>query len=99
VEEATSLSKSVRTKSSSQSSQSKSKSKSIHSNLEAVEYDEPISLSPFQDMGITLGVMAMCNKLDLTNAKIIKYARYVLYIYIYMYTYLILRLDLRESIL
>lgn len=50
-------------------------------------------------MGITLGVMAMCNKLDLTNAKIIKYARYVLYIYIYMYTYLILRLDLRESIL
>jgi hypothetical protein len=41
------------------------------------EYDEPLALSPMQDMGITLGVMIMCNKLDLTNTKIIRFARYV----------------------
>ncbi len=58
-----SLSKSVKNK-------SKSKSKDV-------VYDEPVSLSPFQDMGVTLGVMLLCNKLDLTDKKIIKYARYV----------------------
>ena len=41
------------------------------------EYDEPLVLSPMQDMGITLGVMIMCNKLDLNNTKIIRFARCV----------------------
>jgi hypothetical protein len=41
------------------------------------KYDDPLSLSAMQDMGVTLTVMLLCNKLDLTNAKIIKYARYV----------------------
>ncbi len=39
------------------------------------DYDDPISLSPMIDMGVTLGIMVLCNKLDLTNTKIIRYAR------------------------
>ena len=54
----------------------KRKSSSSSRDVE-VEYDEPIALTPIQDMGITLGVMVLCNKLDLTNTKVIKYARYV----------------------
>ena len=56
---------------SSSSSSSSSKSKSI------IEYDEPLSLSPLTDMGVTIGVMVLCNKLDLSNTKIIRMARYV----------------------
>ena len=55
----------------------KSKSKAKAKVVENVVYDEPLSLSPIQDMGVTLGVMLLCNKLDLTNTKIIRYARYV----------------------
>jgi len=44
-------------------------------------YDDPLSLSAMQDMGVTLGVMLLCNKLDLTNAKIIKYARFAFIAY------------------
>lgn len=39
-------------------------------------YDEPLAVSPMQDMGITLGVMVLCKKLDLTQPKIIKMARF-----------------------
>ena len=53
----------------------KSNRKTVH--VEEVLYDEPLALSAIQDMGITLGTMLVCNKLDLSNAKIIKYARYV----------------------
>jgi hypothetical protein len=56
----------------------KRKSSSSSRDVE-VEYDEPIALTPMQDMGITLGVMVLCNRLDLTNTKVIKYARYVPY--------------------
>lgn len=60
-------------------SQAKSLSSSVKAKAsktsEAVEYDEPLSLSSLQDMGVTLAVMLLCNKLDLTNTKIIKYAR------------------------
>ncbi len=53
-----------------------SNSASVASNTKSIiEYDEPLSLSPLTDMGITLGVMVLCNKLDLTNTKIIKMAR------------------------
>lgn len=53
-----------------------STSASVTSNTKSIiEYDEPLSLSPLTDMGITLGVMLLCNKLDLTNTKIIKMAR------------------------
>ena len=54
-----------------------SKSKTKEGDLE-VKYDEPLALSPIQDMGVTLGVMVLCNKLDLSDVKIIKYARYVI---------------------
>ena len=50
-------------------------SSSSSNNQVKEEYDEPISLSPMIDMGITLGVMVLCNKLDLTNTKIIRMAR------------------------
>lgn len=45
-------------------------------------YDEPLSLAPLQDMGITLGVMFACNKLDLTNTKIIKIGRFAFIAYV-----------------
>jgi len=45
-------------------------------------YDEPLTLSPMTDMGVTLGVMVLCNKLDLTNTKIIKIARFAFIAYI-----------------
>lgn len=51
----------------------KSKAKSTNTNNEG--YDDPLSLAPLQDMGITLGVMFACNKLDLTNTNIIKIGR------------------------
>jgi hypothetical protein len=57
-----------------------SKTKREHLQKNAIgntQYDEAFALSPMQDMGITLGVMVMCNKLDLTNTKIIRFARYV----------------------
>lgn len=44
--------------------------------LDDKEYDEPFAITAMQDMGLTLGVMYMCNKLDLTNVKIIKMARF-----------------------
>ena len=47
----------------------KRKSSSSSRDVE-VEYDEPIALSPMQDMGITLGVMVLCNRLDLTNTNL-----------------------------
>ena len=50
-----------------------SQSKASSSDVE--EYDEPLSFSPMQDMGVTLGVMILCNRLDLNNAKIVKVAR------------------------
>jgi hypothetical protein len=53
-------------------------SKSVQDDPSSLEpYDEPLSLSAIHDLGITLGIMVLCNKLDLTNAKIIRYARYV----------------------
>lgn len=38
-------------------------------------YDEMLALTPMQDMGISLGVMILCNRLDLNNSKIIRFAR------------------------
>lgn len=51
-------------------------SQSKASSSDAEEYDEPLSFSPMQDMGVTLGVMILCNRLDLNNAKIVKVARF-----------------------
>ena len=45
------------------------------SSSDVEEYDEPLSFTPMQDMGVTLGVMILCNRLDLNNAKIVKMAR------------------------
>jgi len=45
-------------------------------------YDEALTLTPMQDMGITLGVMVLCNKLDLTNKNIIRGARYAFIAYV-----------------
>mmetsp|Transcript_30434 Transcript_30434/g.36165 ORF Transcript_30434/g.36165 Transcript_30434/m.36165 type:complete len:498 (-) Transcript_30434:28-1521(-) len=45
-------------------------------------YDEPLALSSIQDMGVTLGVMVLCNKLDLTNTRIIKFARFTFIAYV-----------------
>jgi len=45
-------------------------------------YDEPLALSSMQDMGVTLGVMVLCNKLDLTNTRIIRFARYTFIAYV-----------------
>ncbi len=53
----------------------KSKAKSKSKIEDDQDHDAPLSLSPLQDMGVTLGVMVLCNKLDLTNAKIIQMAR------------------------
>lgn len=45
-------------------------------------YDEPLALTSMQDMGVTLGVMVLCNKLDLTNTRIIRYARFAFIAYV-----------------
>lgn len=60
----------------------KSKAKSKSQDDDDQDHDEPLALSPFQDMGVTLGVMVLCGKLDLTNAKIIKMARFAFIAYV-----------------
>jgi len=45
-------------------------------------YDEPLALSSMQDMGVTLGVMVLCTKLDLTHTRIIRVARYTFIAYV-----------------
>jgi len=54
-----------------------------NSEVEDEEYDKPIpALSPIQEMGLTAGVMMLCNKLDLTDKKIIMMARFAFIGYI-----------------
>jgi len=45
-------------------------------------YDEPLALSSMQDMGVTMVVLVLCNKLDLTNTRIIRYARFAFIAYV-----------------
>jgi len=45
-------------------------------------YDEPLVLSSTQDMGVTLGVLLVCNKLDLTNTRLIKVFRFAYIAYV-----------------
>jgi len=46
------------------------------------DYDEPLVLSSMQDMAVTLGVLVSCNKLDLTNTRLIRVFRFAYIAYV-----------------
>jgi hypothetical protein len=51
------------------------KSKSSPSAVEAVEYDEPLFMSPMNGLMVQLGVMMLCRRINLDDPKVILAAR------------------------
>ena len=58
---------------------------SLSNNVESKRaFDEPFSLSPIQELSVTVGSMFLFSKLNLNDSKIIRFARCVVHLILYI---------------